>query len=497
MAARLAAGYVILSSVSRSLLSSDSEKTRRLAPGPIALTWGILLLSIALLLGQAVASFAVGRTGLPELALAIATALLVASAVLNARAAGMKSERRHWEAENFSRLVQALSRSMSPSAVIEAIVHELGSAVGADHVAIVQMRPGGAILDVTFVSMLPGSQTTNAVMPVRQLEPADTRRLAIAPRHTRLPLPRHGTIREEVGLLGAKPPVWRAGAEHGHPGGRPSLTGIVAGVVEAWRSRREPRPGDPARDGEENHAQQLANQVAHRLRDAYGLRNTLAAPLEDGGAVVGAIVLSRRTQEPWTESAVRLLNSAAGETSLTLARVYSQQAAEEEARTDQLTRLPNRRHFDEYCTLLASRRRLTDRVAILAVDVDHFKRLNDMYGHQIGDQVLRAIGNAIQISVREDDLPARYGGEEFIVLLRNPALGVALEIGERIRTTVREMDLVDFGVTDRVTVSVGVASGKGAGEPISDIVERADRALYAAKRTGRDRVVEAWPSDSN
>jgi diguanylate cyclase (GGDEF)-like protein len=110
--------------------------------------------------------------------------------------------------------------------------------------------------------------------------------------------------------------------------------------------------------------------------------------------------------------------------------------------------------------------------------------------------VLRAIGNGIQLSVREDDLPARYGGEEFMVLLRNPAPGVALEIGERIRTTVRELDLIDFGVTDRITVSVGVASGLASGEPISDIVERADRALYAAKRTGRDRVVEAWPSET-
>lgn len=118
-----------------------------------------------------------------------------------------------------------------------------------------------------------------------------------------------------------------------------------------------------------------------------------------------------------------------------------------------------------------------------------------MYGHQIGDQVLRAIGDAIQASVRGEDLPARYGGEEFMVLLRNPSAGVALEIGERIRTTVRELDLVDAGVTDRVTVSLGVASGLASDESISEIVERADRALYAAKRTGRDRVVEAWPSE--
>lgn len=438
---------------------------------------------------RAVAAFSAGSSGLADLAVTSAMALLIASAVLNARASGVYVERRHWEAESFSRLVQALSRSMSPSGVIEAIVHELGSAVGADHVAIVQMRPGGAILDVSFVSMLPGSQTTNAIMPVRQLEPADTRRLRTAPRHGS-PLPHHGTIREEVGLLGARSPVWRAEDEHHHQGGP---RGLIEGLSRWWRRRKNPAV-EPKE--QEDNSQQLANQIALRLRDAYGLRNTLAAPLEDGDSVVGAIILSRRTQEPWTESAVRLLNNAAGETSAALTRVYSQQAAEEEARTDQLTRLPNRRHFDEYCTLLASRRRHSDRVAIVAVDVDYFKRFNDTYGHQVGDQVLRAIGNAIQLSVREDDLPARYGGEEFMVLLRNPAPGVALEIGERIRTTVRELDLIDFGVTDRITVSVGVATGLASGEPISEIVERADRALYAAKRTGRDRVVEAWPSEA-
>jgi diguanylate cyclase (GGDEF)-like protein len=129
------------------------------------------------------------------------------------------------------------------------------------------------------------------------------------------------------------------------------------------------------------------------------------------------------------------------------------------------------------------------------VDVDHFKLFNDQYGHQVGDVVLRSIANAIQASVREEDVPVRFGGEEFMVLLRNPSQGIAVEIGERIRQNVREMDLLEVGVTDRVTVSVGVASGKHAGETIEDIVERADRALYAAKRAGRDRVVEAWHSD--
>ena len=442
----------------------------------------LLGVSIALLLGQTFVGFVLGHSGLWDLVLSIATTLLVGSAVLNARASGVLGERRHSEAESFSRLLQALSRSVSPNAVVDAIVHELGAATGADHVAVVQMRPGGAVLDVTFVSMLPGSQTSKTVMPIQQLDPGTTRRLLTAPRRSGGgPLTIQGSPRgEEGGPLGTPAPVWHSRDEHrGHAPWR-----------VLWRRERPPVIDQQAQEIEGN-AHDVANQIAHRLRDAYGLRNTLAGPLQEGESIVGAIVLSRRTDEPWTESAVRVLNSAVGETSAALARVYSHQAAETEARTDSLTQLPNRRYFDEYCALLASRRRATDRVAILAVDVDQFKRVNDMYGHQIGDEVLRAIGSGIHVSVREEDLPARAGGDEFMVLLRNPAPGVALEIGERIRETVRELDLVDVGVTDRLTVSVGVASELEAGELISEIMERADRALYRAKRTGRDRVVEA------
>jgi diguanylate cyclase (GGDEF)-like protein len=467
--------------------TNSGDRSPKLGPQSISLTWTLLSISIALLLGQAVIGFVVGRNGLADLGLAIATALLVASAVLNARATGILVERRHSEAESFGRLLQALSRSVSPNAVIEAIVNELGSATRADHVAVVQMQPGGTVLDVSFVSMAPGSQASNTVMPIRQLEPVETRRLRTGPRLASDPTLRVGASGRaedapEAAAARGKSLAWEAKDERRDPSGRP-------------RSRSRRPELDPALNGSADNARDMAEQIAYWLRDAYGLRNTLAAPLIDGEAIVGAIVLSRRTGEPWTDSSVRLLNSAAGETTAALKRVYSHQAAEVAARTDQLTHLPNRRYFDEYCTLIASRRRASDRVAILAVDVDHFKRLNDMYGHQTGDEVLRAIGNAIQTSVREEDVPARYGGEEFMVLLRNPNHGVAMEIGERIRTTVRELELIEAGVTDRVTVSIGVASGLAADEPIAEIVERADRALYAAKRTGRDRVIEAWPSD--
>ena len=204
--------------------------------------------------------------------------------------------------------------------------------------------------------------------------------------------------------------------------------------------------------------------------------------------MIGAIVLSHRTGSGWSPTTRRLLVGAADEASAALARAYSHREAEAQATTDPLTSLPNRRYFDEFCGLLARRRRSGDAVGVLMIDIDKFKVLNDTYGHATGDEVLRAVAGAIVTAVREDDVPARFGGEEFVVLLRNPGPEVALEVGERVRAAVGGLDLRGFGVP-RVTVSVGVAVSKFADQPIDELIGLADRALYRAKRRGRDRVV--------
>jgi diguanylate cyclase (GGDEF)-like protein len=208
--------------------------------------------------------------------------------------------------------------------------------------------------------------------------------------------------------------------------------------------------------------------------------------------MIGAIVLSRRMAGPWPGSAMRILAGAADEASAALSRAYSHRAAETLASTDPLTGLPNRRYFDEFCSLLARRRRLNDRVGILMVDIDRFKALNDRHGHAVGDQVLRAVAGAVEGAVRADDVPARYGGEEFVVLLRNPSPAIALEVGERVREAVAGLDLGRVGVASgSVSVSVGVAVAASPEQPIEDLQREADRALYEAKRRGRDRVVAA------
>jgi diguanylate cyclase (GGDEF)-like protein len=224
------------------------------------------------------------------------------------------------------------------------------------------------------------------------------------------------------------------------------------------------------------------------VRELYGLKHTIAAPLVTGSGLVGAIVLSRRTADPWPAAAQRILGGAAVEASAALERVYSHRAAEARAATDVLTGLPNRRYFEEFCGLLARRRRADDAIGVLMIDIDRFKGLNDTHGHALGDRVLRAVADAIANAVRDDDVPARYGGEEFAVLLRNPTPRVALEIGERVRRAVASSDLRPLGV-DGVTVSVGIAVSDAPDQPIDELLARADRALYAAKSAGRNRVI--------
>jgi diguanylate cyclase (GGDEF)-like protein len=234
----------------------------------------------------------------------------------------------------------------------------------------------------------------------------------------------------------------------------------------------------------------ITDRLAARVREVYGLPNVIAAPLTGPGGVRGAIVLSRRRAEAWPEGTGEVLADAASEASAALERADSHRAAEAQATTDALTGLPNRRYFDEYVGLMASRRRSGDAVGVLMVDIDKFKALNDTHGHATGDLVLREVASAIVRAVRDDDVPARFGGEEFVVLLRNPDPGIALEVGERIRSAVGDLDMRRLGVR-KVSVSVGVAVASEAEESIDDLVATADRALYRAKRAGRDRVVAA------
>jgi diguanylate cyclase (GGDEF)-like protein len=379
---------------------------------------------------------------------------------------------RREEAESFARILSSLSRSVSPDAILDAIVAELASASGADHIVIARRRPDARVLEATLVSARAGVADSTTILPIADLE------------EPVVPGP-EPVEREPVAI-----PVMAGTPETVAGGGwRTFLDELTARLATAaplaGSSGATAGPGLVL--GEQR---QVADRIAQRARGVYGLTNTLAAPLTSDGAVIGAIVLSHRTAGAWSGTTRRLLNGAAAEASSALSRAYSHRAAEAQASTDALTGLPNRRYFDEFCGLLARRRRSGDAVGVLMIDIDRFKVLNDTHGHATGDEVLRAVGGAIVSAVREDDVPARYGGEEFVVLLRNPTSEVAHEVGERVRSSVKSLELGRLGVAG-VSVSVGVAVAHGADESIDGLIEQADRALYRAKRAGRDRVVVA------
>jgi diguanylate cyclase (GGDEF)-like protein len=237
--------------------------------------------------------------------------------------------------------------------------------------------------------------------------------------------------------------------------------------------------------------QETADDLASRVADSYALAYTLARPLMADGRVVGALILSRRQPREWSEADHRLLEWSAGELSAALERAFAFEDAEIKASIDALTGLPNRRYLQELLATAGRRRRASDRLGALMIDIDHFKRLNDRYGHATGDRVLRAVGEAISGAVRADDTPARYGGEEFAVLLRRADSDQALDVGERIRSTIADLPPADLGLAERITVSVGVAVADPAAADASTILAAADQALYRAKREGRNRVVLA------
>ena len=159
---------------------------------------------------------------------------------------------------------------------------------------------------------------------------------------------------------------------------------------------------------------------------------------------------------------------------------------EELAITDELTGLYNRRYL---LRTLEKQRALANREGlpfVLAfVDIDHFKQINDQHGHRIGDQVLVELAQLLRLSVREVDLAARYGGEEFVLLLSGMTLATAENALNRIRIAVMEEHFSESSLP--LTVSVGVAQYH-AGEEGDELLNRADRLLYEAKRAGRNRV---------
>lgn len=188
-----------------------------------------------------------------------------------------------------------------------------------------------------------------------------------------------------------------------------------------------------------------------------------------------------------------LLTRIANNLGMAITSVRLRRSLESQATRDALTQLYNRRYLDtEGARLVAAARRAGQPLAVLAADIDYFKRVNDSFGHDTGDRVLRGIAAIVREQVREMDLPCRYGGEEFVVLLPDADRDAAEACAERIRSAIAEAQLADLN--EPVTVSLGVAILPEHGTVLRELIAAADEAMYCAKRAGRNRVAVAGAS---
>jgi diguanylate cyclase (GGDEF)-like protein len=242
--------------------------------------------------------------------------------------------------------------------------------------------------------------------------------------------------------------------------------------------------GVPDRVSSSHSDLRLLNAESDRQRST----SVIGAPLLYEDRIRGAITLSKFGVDQFDAHALRLLEIIAGQAAVALDRARVYHELRMEAITDPVVKLSNRRYLmqrfkEERARAIRSGRPL----ACLMMDIDDFKQVNDTYGHDAGDAVLRELAMVIRRQVREEDIAARYGGEEFCVLLPEAAAVEAASVAERLRETIAQHPLPGGAGTSRVTVSIGL-SLLCDGDRNTEVFSRADAAMYAAKMAGGNQI---------
>jgi diguanylate cyclase (GGDEF)-like protein len=289
-------------------------------------------------------------------------------------------------------------------------------------------------------------------------------------------------------------------------------------LVAAWHEDRGvvlasagegggPRPGTQfgAVDGDLGHAARtgaafprepgdrttrpLATKSEDWERGAAAYRTVL--PLLDPDGRVGGLVAAWGDQ-PLATQGIALLEALGPLVAVQLRQATDLARFRARATLDALTGLPNRGSLEEHMTEETARfHRYRRPVAVIVLDLDHFKSVNDRHGHDAGDAVLRAVGRVLMASVREADFAARYGGEELVVVLHETMLRPAVEAAERIRHAIESARIEHGGVVIPVTASLGVSACPECVDDPGELFTSADAALYASKEGGRNRVTAA------
>ncbi len=258
---------------------------------------------------------------------------------------------------------------------------------------------------------------------------------------------------------------------------RPTLDGSITGSAVVNREVICPAPGDPV------YRKYVMPGTPQSDNEAI-----LVAPLLVGEAIVGTLNVWREEEQPWFESEeALLLRRFASLAAMAYANSAQREQLQAQALTDDLTGLYNRRHFERgLSAALSDEHDRGGPTSVVYFDLDGFKSINDCFGHESGDQVLREFAEVLRSQIRQDDIACRTGGEEFCVVLPQTSHAEAERLAWRVVDAVRAAGL---GPRRDLTVSAGVATSPRSGDDHEQLVRRADDHLLQAKREGRDRVV--------
>ena len=217
-----------------------------------------------------------------------------------------------------------------------------------------------------------------------------------------------------------------------------------------------------------------------------------AVPLIRKSVVVGALVFASEKNDIFKSHIRTMLAIIANNASIIIENSILYEKTEFQAITDGLTEIPNHRFFQETLSnYIEKAKELNEKISLVIADIDFFKKINDTYGHQFGDKVLKKVASILKSSIRDDDFVARYGGEEFAIILKDCDENNAYKVAEKIRKKIQKSDWANLRQKFYVTLSMGIASFPTLANNKNDLIKAADSALYRAKESGRNIVIIA------
>ena len=226
----------------------------------------------------------------------------------------------------------------------------------------------------------------------------------------------------------------------------------------------------------------------------FRTRSILCAPLISRGRTIGVVeVMNRASGTRFTKKDMSLLMTLVEPAAIALENAILFQKSERLAVIDDLTKLYNSRYLNRFLEETIERaKKMGNGLAVLFLDLDGFKSINDRYGHLSGSRTLYEVGALIKGAVREEDVVSRYGGDEFVVVLPNTDSETALSVAERIRASLKShVFLTDYGLEGRLSASFGVSLYPDQGQSPQDLIQKADQAMYSVKQQGKDAICVA------